>query len=159
MVQPFADFEDYAEQEDAKRERSYEAKILKRVLEAIAPEEAKKLQREAGDEFGFRWFNDSVTHRIAMDATNVKVQIPSLLKTVGITKTALWSRFFDLRNEYGSPFALVFNIPGLGQWVIHDCSTLPQLPGYAYIVRMSARQDAELTIQPLEAFLTALQGM
>lgn len=158
MVRPFADFDDYKEKEDAKRSVHYSQKMLKVVIDALMPEEALKLRREAGDEFGFRWFNDSCSSRlaIALDAMNRPVQVADLLKTGGVTKTALWQHYFDLRSEYGSPFGLIFLVPGLSQWIMHD-TQLPYEPGYAYITRISAKEDAQLTVQPLVAFLASVK--
>jgi hypothetical protein len=158
MAKPFGGLEEFMEQEDAKREASYAARLLRAVLRRLYTDDAQTLEREAGDEFGFRWFNDSVSRYISIDATKNTVSLPNLLRTKGITKTELWKTYFDLRGEYGSPFALLFPIPGLGQWAIHDNAELALLPGYTHIIRRSEQRNARLTIQPLEAFLSALAG-
>lgn len=159
MVKPFAGFDEYFEQQDAESERNYEQRILKWLLKQLAPTEADALQREAGDEFGFSWFNTS-TNIVSMSlaTTNTKVRIVDLLKISGVTKTPLWQQYFEARSAHGSPFGLIFPIPGMGQWIMHDRSKLPMTPGYAHIVRPSAKtEEQHLTIQPLPAFVEAMK--
>lgn len=159
MVQPFADFDEYFEQQAAESERNYEQRILKWLLRQLVPDEAIELQREAGDEFSFRWLNAS-TNIVSMSlaTTNTKMHIADLLKISGVTKTPLWQQYFEARSDYGSPFGLIFPIPGMGQWITHDRSKLPMTPGYAHIVRPSAKtEEQHLTTQPLPAFVEALK--
>jgi len=158
MVKPFADFDEYRAQEEAKGDWAYARSMLMRVLKALMPDDATALKREAGDEFGFRWFNGAVDWpRISLDAMHNNVQVKDLLRISGITKTKLWLRYFELRNEYGSPFGLIFPVPGMGQWVMHDDSTLPLEPGYANVVRMASDEGSRLVIQPLPAFVAAVK--
>jgi hypothetical protein len=160
MVKPFADFDDYREQQEAKGDRHYEQSMLMRVAKALLPDDAIRLRRQAGDEWGFRWFNDNVdTLRISLDAMHASVHVRDLLRTTGITKTKLWQRYFDLRNEYGSPFGLIFPVPGMSQWIMHDEDTLALEPGCANVVRISANAANRLVTQPLAAFIEAVKRL
>lgn len=158
MVKPFADFDEYREQEEAKGDQSYESSMLTRVIKALMPNELNAIKREAGDEFGFRWFNNSTDQcRIALDAMHKRVRVYDLLRINGVTTTELWRRYFDLLGEYGEPFGLIFPVPGLGQWIMHNDQQLPREPGYAHIARISGDEAKRLTIQPLPAFLAAVK--
>lgn len=158
MVKPFADFDEYKEQEEAKRDRAYERSMLLRVLKVLLPDDVHTLMRDAGDDFGFRWFNDSVDWpRIALDAIHKSVPVRDLIRINGVTKTELWRRYFDLLNEYGAPFGLIFPVPGLGHWVMHNDNALSKEPGYAHVTRISGDETKRLTIQPLPAFLAAVK--
>jgi hypothetical protein len=153
MVQPFADFDEFAEQEEAKREGNYARKILKLVLTTLVPNEATKLRYEAGDEFGFRWANANCDWGISLDAANLTVRLPDLLKRIGVTKTPLWQRYWDLHGEYGSPFGLIFPLPGLSQWIMHDCGDWGLEENAAHIVRVATKRNARLIMSPLASFL------
>lgn len=157
MVKPFADFDEFAEKEAARRGSRYEQKMLSVVLTAVDPDEVKKLKREAGDEFGFRWFNTNCNWGISLDATNVTVRLPELIKRDGFTKSELWQRYWDLHGEYGSPFGLIFPLPGLGQWIMHDCSDWGLEENAAHIVRIATSRKMRIVTSPLPSFLQMLK--
>ena len=156
MAKPFADFDDFKAQEDANREWRYGQKMLKLVLTSVVPDEADRLRREAGDEFGFRWFNGNCNWGVSLDATNVTVRVTDLIKRIGFTNTPLWQRYWDLHGEYGGTFGLIFQLPGLSNWVMHNAGGWGLEENAAHIVRVATSRKTRVIMSPLTSFLQAM---
>ncbi len=56
------------------------------------------------------------------------------------------------------PIGMIFQIKGLGFHVIHNCQTLPVMPGFTRVTRSHLKEDNLIFIDRLESFLTALAG-
>jgi len=75
-----------------------------------------------------------------------------------MTKTPLWQAYFEIKSEYaaGATLGVIFRIPDVGQFVIHNYPVIPMEPGYNTVVRQAGNPDKALYIVPWQAFLAGL---
>ena len=144
----------------AASEQAYGSKMLRALLEAVYGRVSEReMEREARDEFGFMWFNDTFSCPIFLRVSKVAVAPVHLIKGAGMTKTALWTAYFDIKAEYPMDRAvgMIFRIPNVGHFVMHNYTALPPEPGYNTVVRQAINVDKALFITPWPAFLAGLQ--
>ncbi len=156
----FPGLEEHLAASEAKAEAAYDAKMLRALLEALCGRERmKELERDAGDEFGFFWFNASFSCQIILRTSKVKVAPVHLIKGAGMTKTPLWQAYFEIKSEYaqGAALGVIFRIPNVGQYVIHNYPLLPLEPGFNTVIRQASDPDKSLYITPWKAFLAGLK--
>jgi len=144
----------------ARSEQAYDVKTLKALLGAMCGRErVREFMREAGDEFGFFWFNASFPCPIVLRTSKVKVAPVHLIKGAGMTKTPLWRAYFDIKAEYDQRAAVgvIFNVPRVGQFVVHNYPAIPLEPGFNTVIRQASDPDKALYITPWKAFLAGLK--
>ena len=141
-------------------EAAYAERIILTVLRAwYDPKPARDVIRTAGDELGWSWFNDTQGCPFSIYSRKLTFGIVVLLKSAGFTKSSIWQAYFEVKANHArdDKVALIFPIPGLSNWVIHNDFQLALTPGYHTIVRQAASIDRGLIITPLPAFLAALK--
>lgn len=156
----FPNIDEHIAAGEARAAQAYDTKILRVVLEAMFERDRmKEIEREAGDEFGFFWFNANFPCPITLRTSKVKVVPVHLIKSAGMTKTPLWQEYFGIKSEYApeTMLGVVFRIPNVGQYVIHNYSAISLEPGHNTVVRQANNPDKALYITPLKAFLIGLK--
>jgi hypothetical protein len=156
----FPGFDDYMAERDTGSQQSYELKILKAIYKALWTEDAfKEAKREAGEDFGLDWFNDTGALTLVLFAKRKIVVNPAhVLSTAGFTKTQLWTEYFDVKNRFekGRAVAMFFPIVRMSNFVIHNASFLSVAPGCNTVIRHGKSADTMLRVEPARAFLSVL---
>jgi hypothetical protein len=144
----------------ARAEATYDVKMLRKLLvDQCGRERMKEIEREAGSEFGFFWFNNNLPCPIIIRTSKVKVAPVHLIKGAGMRKTPLWQAYFDIKSEYPREKAVgvIFRIPNVGQYVIHNYPSIPMEPGFNTVIRQASNPDKALYMTPWKAFLAGLK--
>lgn len=159
MTEYFPGFDDYMAKAESRADAAYARKIILSLLKEWYGDRAKEAVREAGDELGWSWFNDTQGCPFNVYSRKLTVQAQALLKSAGFTRTPVWRAYFEVKagHERDDKVALVFPIPGTGNWVVHNDFQLPLVPGYHVIQRQAASIDRGLVIAPFAAFLASLK--
>jgi hypothetical protein len=156
----FPGFDEYMDGRKATAQKAYEEKLLKKLYAVVSSmEQFETDKREAGEDFGFNWFNDCGYSNILMfSKKDIVVNPAHVLSTAGFTKTALWVSYFDIKNRLpkGTPVAMFFSIVHMSHFVIHNVSFLEITPNQNVVVRQGKSLDAQLRVEPMTAFLAAL---
>jgi len=155
----FPGLEEHLAASEARSQVAYDTKMLRVLLGTLCGRErTKEIEQEAGDEFGFLWFNSSFPCPITLRTSKVKVVPVHLIRSTGMTKTPLWQAYFEIKSEYaaGATLGVIFRIPDVGQFVIHNYPVIPMEPGYNTVVRQAGNPDKALYIVPWQAFLAGL---
>ena len=156
----FPGLEEHLAASAAKSAQAYSTKMLKALLiDMYGRERAKEFEREAGDEFGFLWFAESFPCPIVLRTSKVKVAPVHLIRSAGMTKTPLWQAYFNIKSEYAQHLAvgMIFRVPNLGQFVMHNYPAIPLEPGFNTVIRQASDPDKALYITPWKAFLAGLK--
>ena len=158
----FPDYDEYMAERAAQSAQSYEVRMLKKLYEAISTiEQFNEDERAAGDEFGFRWFSMSRGILIELYAEKVPDVSPAaMLRSQGMTKTKLWRTYFEVKANHMkyAYVGLIFPVPRMSQFIMHNMVALAPTPGANRIVRAATNPDKGLIIEPYNAFLAALAG-
>ena len=164
MSDPLASFDDGLIRRDDNSEHSFEQTILKKVYRALfdssgssLPDEFVEDRGAAGGELDFEWFNDNRSPAISLYSRRIDVSPMQLLKIAGITKTALFRAFSEVRDiRPDTSTALFFTVKKAGRYVIHDSAALPFAQGYSIVVVNG--KTRQLRIEPANAFLESLRA-
>jgi len=156
----FPGFDEYMDGRKATAQQAYEEKLLKKLYATVSSMEQFDIdRREAGEDFGFNWFNDCGYSNILMfSKKDIVVNPAHVLSTAGFTKTALWVEYFAIKNSLpkGTPIAMFFPIVHMSQFVIHNASFLEIASNQNVVVRQGRSLDVQLRVEPMAAFLAAL---
>lgn len=148
-------------EKEATSQLSYEQKVLKKLYDVLfSVMDWRQDRAAAGAEFGFRWFNDNRPLPLKLHARKVAGIAPvHLIRSNGMTKTAMWKAYFDLKGDYpvGEVVGMFFPVSLVGQYIIHNAFSLPATPGFNVVVRQAKSADKGLMIAPIAAFLAALK--
>lgn len=156
----FPGLEEHLAASEAASKASYEVKMLRALLvELCGRERMKELEHEAGDEFGFLWLNSTTPCPLVLRTSKVKVVPVHLIRSAGMTKTPLWRTYFEVKSQYAreTKLGVIFRIPNVGQFVIHNYPAISLEPGFNTVVRQASNPDKGLYIMPWQAFLAALK--
>lgn len=156
----FPNIDEHIAAGEARAVQAYDTKMLRALLEVmVGRDRMKEIEREAGDEFGFFWFNANFPCPITLRTSKVKVVPVQLIRSAGMTKTPLWQEYFGIKSEYalGATLGVIFRIPNVGQFVIHNYPALSLEPGHNTVVRQASDPDKALYITPWKAFLLSLK--
>jgi len=156
----FPGFDESMAESEVGSQNSYELRILKLLYKALySDKELRYDRREAGDDFGLDWFNDTRDIPTVLFAKRKIIVNPAhVLRTAGFTKTDLYAeyRFVADRLDPGTPSAMFFPIARMSQFVIHNAQFLEIIPGQNVMIRHSQKDGQVLLVEPVAAFLKAL---
>ena len=145
MTDFFAGFEEFEAERKQQSQQNYDARMLLKLLTCLDKDQAKLLKREAGDEFGFTWFNESMGPPIKLHAQKLrKVTYDTFFKKQ-LNRTQLGKAFFEVMDSYGkhsSDVGLVFPIVSSSNWVIFSGSLIPIAAGVSFVERRSDIEEA-----------------
>ncbi len=157
----FPGLEEHLAAAGSRAEAAYAERLIQTVMkEWYDPKPAHDIVREAGDELGWTWFNDTQGCPVSIYSRKLKNVNPVvLLKSTGFTKSPIWKAYFEVKANHvrDDKVALIFPVPGISNWVIHNDFQLALTPGFHTIRRQAASIDRGLVIVPLPAFLHALK--
>lgn len=141
----FAGFEEFEAERKQRSQQSYDARMLLKLLTCLNKEQAGLLKREAGDEFGFTWFNETMEPPIRLHTRKLrKVGYDTFFKK-RLPKTQLGEAFFEIMESYGrfsSDIGLVFPIVSSSNWIMYSGSLIPVAAGVPFVERRSDIEDA-----------------
>lgn len=141
-------------------EKNYDRKMLDRLLTKLASATvAKKMGYEAGDEYGFAWFNDNYDCPLKLHASRVKgADLVRLVIPAQMPKTAVWARYFEVKAEHDKAAAvgLIFRVPNCSNWIMHNSTRIPPQRGQNMIVRPAVDIEKQLVVCRYDAFLAGL---
>lgn len=161
MNKLFPGFDEHMAEKEATSRLSYEQKVLKKLYVALfSTIDWRQDRAAAGDEFGFRWFNDNRPLPLKLHARKVAGITPvHLIRSAGMTRTAVWKAYFELKGDYpvGAVVGMFFPVSLVGEYIIHNAFSLPPAPGFNIIVRQAKSADKGLMIAPLAGFLASLK--
>lgn len=143
-----------------KRGESYEKKVLKKIIKWMDSDALKRLQHEAGEDFGLDWFIDTQHPPVLLNAEKLSgITLAALLYT-GFLNSKLARAFFSVYESYGAeaigkPIALIFPIDG-SDWVITDMQL--EVRGANFVQRHGNSDDVpSLAILRLQDFVDGLK--
>ena len=138
---------------------AYAQKIILILLQAWYGKRTRQITQEAGDELGWSWFNETQGCPFSLYSRKLQVNPAILLKSIGFTRSSVWRAYFEVKAGHGRPdkVGLVFPLPGISNWIVHNDFQLPLVPGHHTIQRQAASIDRGLIITPFAAFLAALK--
>jgi hypothetical protein len=158
MNQFFPGFEEFEAEMQQKSERSYEARMLNRMLNRLVDEDdARSICDEAADEFGFEWFNTAYNPFVHITASKLKNINPVDLLAKSLMKKPIGQEFIQMRATYeeGVAVGVVFPIKSASNWIIHD-GAVPIVPGVTAVIR-KGHDGSQLTILSFDAFVDGLK--
>jgi len=147
------------QQQEASAQMS--ARLLERMLGELSTQRfARQVRNEAGAEFGFEWFNGQYDAPIKLYAVQLaKVRLDTLVRSDKMPKCKIWDMYFDVKRNHNvdTPVGLFFPIPYLKEWIIHNSLTIPQVPGFNYVVRPASDEHNQITVSEYTAFVAGLK--
>jgi hypothetical protein len=164
----FPSMEEHQRVRAERKRASYARRCLHALLGPwYTKEQLRVLQLRAEDDddgFNFSWFNHEAGCPMALDCVRLPdAPIRPLIDGKGLTKTGYWRHYWKLRETWEDalttmrPFGMIFPIPGMGDFVIHDNSRLPWAPRVNTIVRVGDSRENMLLILPAKAFILTLK--
>ena len=160
MTDLFPGYEDYMEGKAAKSARSYEVRWLRKLYNEVYSEGMFiEDKRDAGDEFGFLWFNENYPLPIKLHASKLKDIAPAhILRSQGMTKREFWREYFNYKANYakGALVGMIFPVSAMQHFIMHNMVGLEGVVGVNRIIRPAANADHSIVIEPADAFITAL---
>lgn len=156
----FPNYEEHMEAKSAESQRAYEVRWLKKLYDAFdSLEEFEQDQKEAGDEFGFHWYNENHPLPIKLYASRLKDISPAqILRSEGMTKTLLWRDYFECKSNHpkGAIVGMIFPVNAMKHFIMHNMFGLFAVNGVNRVVRQATNPDHGLIIEPTGAFFKAL---
>ena len=155
-----SDFEAFEAEQKQRSEQSYDNRMLKRLLTKTAydPDVLVTTIREAGDEFGFEWFNETFDPPLLMRTDKVKNASFEQFLAGRLMRKPVGEAFLRMRAEVvpEKPVGVIFPVKNHSNWIIHDSLNIPVIPGVSHVVRVG-RDDAQLRIIPFDSFAEGLK--
>lgn len=156
----FPGYDEFMAEKAAESAIAYEVRWLKKLYDVLRQKDAFASDRkEAGDEFGFLWYNDNHSLPVKLHASRLKNIAPmELVRAQGITRRAFWREYFDYKANYarGEAVALIFPITATKHHVMHNMMGLEEIPGEWRHTFGAASPDRRITVESVEAFFQAL---
>lgn len=156
----FPGLDEYMQERALESQKSYEHRLLRALYKALLSDEAfVSAQKEAGEDFGFEWFNDTVDIPIILFANkSIKVSPAQILNSEGFTRTDLWVEYFMCKNAYpkGTPVGLFFPMSSGGQFILHGADKLDLPTGCNVMIRHGRTPGTLLRVEPAKAFIEVL---
>jgi hypothetical protein len=157
----FPGFAEHMAGKEADSQCSYERWVLRKLYTTLfTVADWRQEQVDAGDEFDLGWFNDNHPLPLKLHAKKVAGIAPiHLIRSKGMTTTALWKAYFELKSDYdvGAIVGMFFPVSLVGTYVIHNAFGLPAAPGFNVVMRQAQSADKGLIIAPIAAFLASLK--
>lgn len=158
MSELFPGFEEFEADQQQQSEQGYDERMLKRMLSKLGDDNSViATAREAGDEFGFEWFNGTYNPPIVITAVKLKNIKLSDLLVKSIMRKPIGEAFLSARAECVPELAVgvVFPIKNSSNWIIHD-GDVSIIAGVSAVIR-KGHDDSKLTIIPFDAFSEGLK--
>ena len=162
MTDFFAGFEEFEAERKQQSQQNYDARMLLKLLTCLDKDQAKLLKREAGDEFGFTWFNESMGPPMRLHARKLrKVSYDTFFKKQ-LKKTELGEAFFDVMDSYGkftADVGLVFPIVSSSNWIIYSGTLVPVAPRVPFVeVRTDLEEAPPIRIMRFDDFIQGFRS-
>jgi len=154
----FPGFDQFEADKRQQSEQRYDIRMLNRLLSILLDDEdARELAHEAGDEFGFEWFNDAYNPPVYVTVTKLKGQVIGDLLLKSFMKHPIAQAFIEARatHEEGLKVGVVFPLVAKSNWIIHDAD-VSVIPGVNAIIR-NGHDGSRLTVLPFDAFAAGLR--
>ena len=154
----FLTVEEHLTYRERRAERSFEQRVLKKLLRQwLSPKQIALLVREAGEDFGFEFFDDNFSCPIRLFARKLtRVTIRDLFDR--ITKTEMWRAFFDVKKRLPPPglLGLIFPVLRSTTYVAYIHPDILPEPGCTSLVRPTRSNGPDLVVTPYDGFMRAL---